>query len=1295
MRNLVVSGRSDHRLWGDTRVGGRLCAALSAECPHQLFTCQFPYLLRHDDDGVQHELLNVLDQVPDATEDQILDLFFLSVHRTLNLILKSGEIISVEVDTKSVTFPEDENVQDYCHLGIKAVGVSPEQEIIVILTEDDKILLVLSLFDLVTTADLLSESFGEGEFMTVGWGKKETQFHGSEGKQAAKKKLEFDAQVAIQASTRNITWRGDGAYFAVGYVVNSQSYFKVFNREGILQYTSEKQPGLECKFTWRPSGNLIATTQVFPHKYVVAFFEKNGLKHGELLLPFDYEHVAVESLLWSGDSEVLSVHFTNNQTGDSRILLYTISNYHWYLKQSLLIPNKSQLLAVKWEDVLSNNNGKCIHLVLDTGLHEKIEWVWCVDQSNAKNQSDDSVVGVIDGNQILITSFRHSVVPPPMSANVFQCNIAINRLLFGPILEESHAKPSSIDSNSFCAFMEDGSCCMFAKEDNNKFKLIGTTSLDFMKNAYALNNMLWLSKGCMLWVKSNATTSTLFTIDVTYEPELSMSVSTKTELNENIIGIRAIPGEKLAILQTSSGKLLHYGLLDKFEPLEDVSFPEFCHRFDICRIEDKLFAFGLTARNRLYINNVKIANNITSYSVHSDFLMLTTLQHQLLTFPLTIHDLNNLQYNLFANRKLDQNDSTSLMNRKLERGSVLVTVIPCESRTVLQLPRGNLEIIQPRVLSLKIIGNYLDRKDYRLAFDLMRKQRINLNLIYDHNPDEFLENVAVFINAIDNPSRLSLFTSELDEQDVTKTMYAGAYKNVERSAKVNMNMKIKTVCERMRHSLEQVNENNKFLLPILTTYVKSNAVEDLEIALTKIKSVKNNENDTNVVSANDALKYLLYMVNVDELYNIALGQYDFEMVMFVADKSQKDPKEYVPYINELKSMEENYRKYYIDNDLKRYDTALKHLIACGPERSAELLTFVKQHCLYSKAICQIPNDDDRYKRIAEEFGNFLVSKRHYTEAGMMYLRSSHAEKALECFIEALDWQSSITIAIELKQANEDILLLKRQLLSRLKEAGRYSEAISLIRECEDATVEEFIKCALEGKLFKTAMNICQRHQNPHFMDNLMKPAVIEQCNTLLATINQNQTQFEQQKDRLLVVRQNKAAKLIAAENCDGNLAMDCDLYSDTSSIAGSSSSRTSGRTFRSSKNRRKHERKLVSLKEGSRFEDIALVRALHALVCATFNLRHDVSEITYVLHWMCLDSEMKQLQETLDNNLNYIPKYFDSIWIPELNIEANKTLASELKIQDVTTITDASFSLEPHIRIPPVIQDVKWKLEYI
>ena len=42
-------------------------------------------------------------------------------------------------------------------------------------------------YNLITEQPLTSDEFGEAKFINVGWGKKETQFHGSEGKDAAKK----------------------------------------------------------------------------------------------------------------------------------------------------------------------------------------------------------------------------------------------------------------------------------------------------------------------------------------------------------------------------------------------------------------------------------------------------------------------------------------------------------------------------------------------------------------------------------------------------------------------------------------------------------------------------------------------------------------------------------------------------------------------------------------------------------------------------------------------------------------------------------------------------------------------------------------------------------------------------------------------------------------------------------------------------------------------------------------------------------------------------------------------------
>lgn len=41
------------------------------------------------------------------------------------------------------------------------------------------------------------------------------------------------------------------------------------------------------------------------------------------------------------------------------------------------------------------------------------------------------------------------------------------------------------------------------------------------------------------------------------------------------------------------------------------------------------------------------------------------------------------------------------------------------------------------------------------------------------------------------------------------------------------------------------------------------------------------------MSAEEALKYLLFLVNVNDLYEHSLGTYDFDLVLMVAERSQK------------------------------------------------------------------------------------------------------------------------------------------------------------------------------------------------------------------------------------------------------------------------------------------------------------------------------------------------------------------------------------------------------------------------
>ncbi len=110
--------------------------------------------------------------------------------------------------------------------------------------------------------------------MNVGWGKKATQFHGSQGKpkseQLQEKVLFSQASANIHGSLCahsqevkpgvpwddgrvRISWRGDGEFFACSAVdpATKARVIRVWTREGTHYSTSETMEGLEHTLSWK------------------------------------------------------------------------------------------------------------------------------------------------------------------------------------------------------------------------------------------------------------------------------------------------------------------------------------------------------------------------------------------------------------------------------------------------------------------------------------------------------------------------------------------------------------------------------------------------------------------------------------------------------------------------------------------------------------------------------------------------------------------------------------------------------------------------------------------------------------------------------------------------------------------------------------------------------------------------------------------------------------------------------------------------------------------------------------
>lgn len=286
--------------------------------------------------------------LPTLTHDSVLSLHHFADTATSCLILAGGDIILIREDANE----ELVEIVGSVDAGISAAAWSPDEELLAITTQADTLLLMSREIENIASITLAPEDVNISSHVSVGWGKKETQFKGKRARALQDPTVPetVDEGVLSPLDDRSVTisWRGDGAYFAVSKVEQEQRrMIRVYSREGQLDSVSEPVDGLEGALSWRPSGNLIAGIKRSSDKLEVVFFERNGLRHGQFDLRFtpgDLEALTVPlTLKWNSDSSVLAVSYAN------KVQLWTMSNYHYYLKQELVFPEAAtQTVLSTW-----------------------------------------------------------------------------------------------------------------------------------------------------------------------------------------------------------------------------------------------------------------------------------------------------------------------------------------------------------------------------------------------------------------------------------------------------------------------------------------------------------------------------------------------------------------------------------------------------------------------------------------------------------------------------------------------------------------------------------------------------------------------------------------------------------------------------------------------------------------------------------------------------------------------------------------------------------------------------------
>ncbi|XP_042304851.1 elongator complex protein 1 isoform X2 [Sceloporus undulatus] len=1210
---------------------------------------------------------------------------------------------------------------------------SPDQELVILATGQQTLILMTRDFEPIAEREIHQDDFGEGKFITVGWGKKETQFHGSEGKQAARTKpVEVFPALSWDDHRPRITWRGDGQYFAVSAIcpATGSRKIRVWSRELVLQTTSEPVPGLEQALAWKPSGSLIASTQDKANKQDVVFFEKNGLLHGEFTLPFQKGQTKVNELLWNSDSTILAVWLEelkneNNSQPKMYVLLWTTGNYHWYLKQTLHFDNSEgnqPIVSLTWDQETPYR----LHILCQEWLYLCYDWQWATDRSTGEGANDVASVAVIDGDKVLLTAFQHAVVPPPLCTYQLQLPCAVNQVAFSAEPTRSGDLAVLDASHRISIYRSGGHTNV---DSTVKIGAAGgntSSAVPWLEKSYRIDfvdykdgrNPLWLR--LITWLQDDlllaASKGQIPANTVIHHLKLSsatekgcVDISSPVTVAGDVISLCVNAKTKVVALQLSDGQIMKY-LWGAETPTvipwlntsgSAVQFPSPCMQVALAMISGEETIFGLTDRCRFFINDTEVASNITSFAIHDEFLLMTTHLHTCQCLSLKNMSLKALQSGL-ATTSVPNSETL----RKIERGSRIVTIVPLDTKLVLQVPRGNLETIHHRALVLAQIRKWLDRLQYKEAFECMRKLRINLNLIYDHNPKVFLENVETFIKQIDSVNYINLFLTELKEEDFTKTMYPPLDPASACELPGSDHKKVDLICDSMRAAMENINAP-KYCLSILTCHVKKSPPE-LEIVLQRIRELREQAPATvGSISAEEALKYLLYLVDVSELYDHSLGTYDFDLVIMVAEKSQKDPKEYLPFLNKLKKMESNYQRYSIDKYLKRYPKALHHLSKCGPDHFSEFLNLVVDQNLYKEALKLYLPDSQEYKTVSYAYGEYLMQKHLAEEAGLIFFRCGAFEKALDAFQISGNWQQALCTAAELCYPEDKLASLARSIAGRFTEKQKYADAAILLEQYVQ-DYEEAILLLLEGSAWDEALRLIYKYNRNDVLETNFKPSLLEVQKNHLMFLETQKAAFSRHRKRLSVVRELKQQAQNELLDFEGTNCPESDLFSDASSLVTASDMSSkythsnSRISARSSKNRRKAERKKHSLKEGSPLEDVALLEVLGEIVRRIDSLKGEVHSLLKYLVLFGYDGQAQELQQAFEDILQLTQNSVLEIWSPNLqqipaspilgpNSTANSISAAYSQQKMMTPVAQ-----DPEFFIPPKFnKNIQWKLNLL
>lgn len=1220
----------------------------------------------------------------------------------LIFVFSNGDIVTATYNNNNNSNDIDETIVEIVgsiDVGISAALWSIDEETLAIITNENKLLLLSRVFEPICEKLLDSSDIKitDSKHVSVGWGKKETQFKGK-GFKALEREREAlkhagldDNATQLRDPTVNeiekgtlspfdnqsvqISWRGDCDFFSVSTVepvivedtgeMYERRVIRVFNREGELDSVNEAVDGLEHNLSWKPQGSLIASTQRHIDEEEkeeengeeqvldLVFYERNGLRHGQFNTRLNPKTETIESLTWSSDSEILLFQLHD------RIQLWTTKNYHWYLKQELFAKD---IIFAKFHPEKPLN----FMIGTPTGI-QIVDLTYRIVTGPTHLGNDSGMTLVTDGSTVKITPLSIANVPPPISFREFDINGNINDLA----ISKSNEKYAVLSSEGDIYLSE---LSLNDMKQGKTPQINHKISKDkYITDSNEVAKQIAFIKDLFVAVAIDSPLGsriTLFEVDDINNPFVNESVNTTTKT----VLLKSRADFNTVIIEFVDNRVVE--LDSTLDCKEIVKFPQLCRDIEISFKEDtqQYEAFGISRNGKLFCNENHVVSGVTSLKITESHLLFTTVQSKLCFIHLNSSQEN---YEIFLN--LTNENIVDERIRQVERGSILINVMPTKYSVVLEAPRGNLETICPRIIVLSAIRKFIKQKNYKDAFITCRTHRIDLDILHDYEPELFFNNVETFINQISKVEYLDLFVSCLHEEDATVTKYretindaaaaAGGgitkeeeikregetlqpafrkkFHHIKEKVFTNFNdSKVNRICEAILNVLLKPEYFDKYLQTILTAYACEKPA-NLTQALTLIGKMDNQE------QRETAVTHLCFLQDVNKLYKTCLGLYDVKLTLVIAQQSQMDPKEYLPFLQNLHVQPELKRKFLIDDYLKNYELALKWLHEQGDEAHEEFDDYVVLHELYKPALKIYTYDKPRTNVIMGLFAEHLRETKQFGEAGVIFEYLIDLENALECYIMAKKWKQALSLVEKSADLLEKLSDTAEKLVETLTEDHKYSDAAEIEYQFL-GNVEASIKLYCKQYWYDHAILLAEKSKKPELIESIVDVQINEGFGVIAELLADCKGQMNSQLKRLRELRTKKQEDPFSFYGTPDDLDTP-----DNVSVAASETSTTpsfftrytgktagtakTGASRRTAKNKKREERKRAKGRKGTIYEEEYLIKSVGRLLERLDQTQSDALKLIEGLLRRHMKEQAYQIQKNWCELIDFIKENIDEI----------------------------------------------------